>query len=359
MAIQKEKHKGKMRYRFRCYFDTPDGIHRQKSSRWYETKREAEAAQRKFLSTSAQPIKKGQTFAKLMDEWILVGGRDNTAATRDDKRRILNLYCQSIMDKNAFTITPADIKEILEDEHFTQLSSYRKNKLYTDLNGCLEYGCIHWGLPKNPIKGFSRYKETTEEKLNEVVILDKYQFSEFLRAIPETHDIYRKLFFWLYWTGMRANEAMSLTFRDIQGTRAKVWRQWDRDTEQFKMLKTKGSSRFVQLDQDLMKVFSDLRTYYGSFKGFSPDWFIFGGPRQLAYTTVQRVKNNALDKAGLPRVKIHSFRHSHASNLIDAGVPIFKISKRLGHSSVSMTTDIYGHLIRDDDDDILNAMKIK
>lgn len=359
MAIQKEKFKGKMRYRFSTYYDTPDGIHRRKGSKWYNSKKEAEAAEREFLSQPVQAEKKGRTFSKLMDEWILESGRDNTAATRDDKRRILTLYCQTIMDKNVFSITSADIRVILEDEHFSTLSSYRKNKLYTDLNGYLEYGCVQWGLPRNPLKGFPRYKQTTQEKLKEVEILDRHQFAEFLAAIPDNHQIYRDLFFWLYWTGMRANEAMSLTFADIKRGRAKVWRQWDKDTSEFKQLKTKGSVRTVQLDDDLLDVVDRLRNYYETSVHFSEDWFIFGGPRQLAYTTVQRIKNKALDDAGLPRVKIHSFRHSHASNLIDAGVPLFKISKRLGHSSVSMTTDIYGHLIREDDDDIMNAMKFK
>lgn len=99
MAIQKEKFKGKMRYRFSTYYDTPDGIHRRKGSKWYNSKKEAEAAEREFLSQPVQAEKKGRTFSKLMDEWILESGRDNTAATRDDKRRILTLYCQTIMDK--------------------------------------------------------------------------------------------------------------------------------------------------------------------------------------------------------------------------------------------------------------------
>ncbi|NPV78723.1 MAG: tyrosine-type recombinase/integrase [Firmicutes bacterium] len=41
----------------------------------------------------------------------------------------------------------------------------------------------------------------------------------------------------------------------------------------------------------------------------------------------------------------HSLRHFHASALIKAGVPIKVISERLGHSSISVTMDIYGHLL--------------
>ena len=359
MAITKRKHGSKTEYRFDVFYTAPDGSRKRKSSKWFATKKEAASEEKRFLTAPIQAeSKKGKCFSALMAEWIEVSGRDNTTNTKDDKRRILNLYCQSLMDKSVFSITPADIKEIFEDPHFISLSSYRKNKLYTDLNGCFEYACIQWGLERNPMKGFPRYKETTEEKLAEVEILDKEQFNQLLEAIPKKHWIYRNLFFFLYWTGMRANEALSLTFADISNHRAKVWRQWDKK-EGWRLLKTKGSVRSVQLDPDLDQIVQEQLAYYERFKGFSKDWFIFGGPRHLSYTTVQRVKNDALKETGLPHVKIHSFRHSHASNLIAAGVPVIKISKRLGHSSVTMTQDIYGHLIENDDDDILNAMRHK
>ena len=55
-------------------------------------------------------------------------------------------------------------------------------------------------------------------------------------------------------------------------------------------------------------------------------------------------------------VYIHALRHSHASNLIEAGVNMYKISKRLGHSSIRTTMDIYGHLIDTEEDEVLNAI---
>ena len=43
-------------------------------------------------------------------------------------------------------------------------------------------------------------------------------------------------------------------------------------------------------------------------------------------------------------VTFHALRHTHASMLIDAGIDIVKISKRLGHANVSTTLDVYSHL---------------
>ena len=48
-------------------------------------------------------------------------------------------------------------------------------------------------------------------------------------------------------------------------------------------------------------------------------------------------------------VTFHGLRHTHASQLIDAGVDIVTISKRLGHAKPDITLRIYAHLFRKDD----------
>ena len=54
------------------------------------------------------------------------------------------------------------------------------------------------------------------------------------------------------------------------------------------------------------------------------------------------------------KIRIHDFRHSHASNLIGEGMDIVAVSKRLGHSSVEMTLNVYTHLLRKNDSKMLN-----
>lgn len=50
------------------------------------------------------------------------------------------------------------------------------------------------------------------------------------------------------------------------------------------------------------------------------------------------------EKAGLPRIRIHDLRHSHASMLINKGIPPKVIQERLGHASIKVTLDVYSHL---------------
>ena len=59
---------------------------------------------------------------------------------------------------------------------------------------------------------------------------------------------------------------------------------------------------------------------------------------------------------GLPDVTFHCLRHTHASQLIDAGVDIVTISKRLGHAKPDITLRIYAHLFRKDDSKAAEAI---
>ena len=49
-------------------------------------------------------------------------------------------------------------------------------------------------------------------------------------------------------------------------------------------------------------------------------------------------------------------RHSHVSMLINMGVSIFEISRRLGHESIKTTSDVYGHLYNDKDSEIASKI---
>lgn len=53
----------------------------------------------------------------------------------------------------------------------------------------------------------------------------------------------------------------------------------------------------------------------------------------------------ALDRVGLPRMRLNDLRHTYASLMLAAGFSAFEVSRFMGHASADTTTDIYGHLI--------------
>jgi integrase len=67
-----------------------------------------------------------------------------------------------------------------------------------------------------------------------------------------------------------------------------------------------------------------------------------GSPRSPESFTTRYMEY--VSKAGVPRVRFHDLRHSHATQLLAAGVHPKIVQERLGHSSISMTLDIYSHV---------------
>ena len=106
--------------------------------------------------------------------------------------------------------------------------------------------------------------------------------------------------------------------------------------------KTSKSNRLVTLPPFLIR---EIQSYITSrFYDPQPGERLFFW---LHYDALGWEKRRAAKLAGLPEIRIHDFRHSHASLLIEMGFPPLVISERLGHESVKTTLEIYSHLYPD------------
>lgn len=103
-----------------------------------------------------------------------------------------------------------------------------------------------------------------------------------------------------------------------------------------------------------------LAQHVAAFTEGAPDALVFttdrGSPLRAANFR-SRVWWPALDAAKLPRtLRIHDLRHTCASLLIAKGAHPKAIQQHLGHSSIQVTFDTYGHLLSDAQDAIANAL---
>ena len=79
-----------------------------------------------------------------------------------------------------------------------------------------------------------------------------------------------------------------------------------------------------------------------------------GGPQSPRTFGAERADVAA--SIGMPDIAFHALRHTHASQLIDAGVDVVTISERLGHASPNITLKIYAHLFRNRDSKAADAI---
>ncbi len=77
-----------------------------------------------------------------------------------------------------------------------------------------------------------------------------------------------------------------------------------------------------------------------------PAW-VFASTKGTALDSanIRHLFHRVLRKAGLRRIRFHDLRHTYASLLIQQGESLAYVKEQLGHSSISVTVDVYGHLV--------------
>ena len=108
--------------------------------------------------------------------------------------------------------------------------------------------------------------------------------------------------------------------------------------------KNKSSYRDLQIPRPLLSVLADQRARQQLSAGFSDDWRVAGGMSTLRDSSIERHNTLYASRAGIPHIRIHDFRHSHASLLANEGINIQEIARRLGHSNPEITWKVYAHL---------------
>jgi integrase len=164
-------------------------------------------------------------------------------------------------------------------------------------------------------------------------------------------------------TGMRRNEMLALRWQDIdldagRLTVEQALEQTAAHGIRVKAPKTRHGRRTISLP---VHIVTELRQHWREQQelrlamglGKAPDDTpVFATPDggYMNQGTVTRQWTEQVAAIGMPGVKLHSLRHTHASMLIAGGVDVLTVSRRLGHASPTITLNVYGHLIHGGDD---------
>ena len=150
-----------------------------------------------------------------------------------------------------------------------------------------------------------------------------------------------------FYTGMRKGEINALKWSDIEGDLIHVRRSITQKTkggDQETPPKNKSSYRTLQIPQKLVLILEQHRILQNQINEFSTDFRVCGGPVPLRDSSIENKNTQYAKEADLPHIRIHDYRHSHASLLANNGINIQEIARRLGHSNVTQTWNTYSHL---------------
>ena len=124
-------------------------------------------------------------------------------------------------------------------------------------------------------------------------------------------------------------------------------------------LLTATSNRKIPICDDL---YDSMKEYYNSvkqFKNFNEEFYCFGedkGITPIPYSTARRRKVVVAERAGVKEIRLHDFRHSCASLLINSGANISVVSKYLGNSDINETLNTYSHMFDSALNSVVNVM---
>lgn len=226
------------------------------------------------------------------------------------------------------------------DENGKPYSPTYIKTINNQLSAALNYAVKHYRLPNNPCKAAGTIGRQNADKMK---IWTREQYEQFISHINKS--AMRLAFDVLFYTGIRSGELLALTPADVlPEKRLNICKNYARlkDVELILEPKTPKSKRCIAIPDFL---YDDIQAYMGSLYECKPDDRIFYFTKHALEAEIKR----KADAAGLPQIRVHDLRHSHASLLIEMKFDILEVSERLGHESVQTTWDTYSHLYPDKD----------
>ena len=284
--------------------------------------------------------------------------------------------------------TKINVKRILKNHVLPLFGAYKLNKLTTPLiqsivnkladktnkgeegaflyydsihalnKRILQYGVTMQAIPSNPARDVVLPRNTQKAKRQKVKHFENEELKKFL-AYLDNLDLNKfrycyenTLYKFLLATGCRINEALALSWSDIDLDNAVVHITKTLNYKQeTNSPKSKASYRDLDIDKATVTM---LKAY--KVRQIQEAWKI-GKTESVVFSdfiheypnnrTLQTRLRTHFKRANVTNIGFHGFRHTHASLLLNSGIPYKELQHRLGHSTLSMTMDIYSHLSKE------------
>lgn len=362
MAIYKSKKKTKdgRQYFFRIKYKDIFGEWHDYTSPKYKAKPEAinEEAKYRIKISEQKANTSNVTFKDIFNEYIEDKINTRKKITNDKEKRLFK-YFSSIENQkiNSFDLTKYKKFYVFVGDLNCQAA--HKNKILGLLRRLIIYSKKYYNTSDNILSFIESFKDVGKIK-KEMNFFTYDEYKQFDNVIDNFE--YHTFFELLYFMGVRQGEATALTWNDIDFNNKKLRIEKTLTTKVKGELwtitspKTKNSLRVLPIPKQLL---NDLKTMYNKAKqynDFKNSWFVFGNTIPFKETTIQKAKNNYCKLANVKQIRIHDFRHSCASLLINKGASISLVSKYLGHSNVSITLDVYTHMYQSELENMTNIL---
>ena len=331
-----------------------------------EVKQKAKEAEIDFIQNGSTRFKGAtlKTYEELAELWWesykhTVKPNTQYSVRKLLKNHILPLFGSYKLDKLTTPLIQNIFNKLAEKTNKGESEAYLYYDRIHALNKrILQYGVTMQAIPSNPARDVVLPRNTQKAKRQKIKHFEKIELKTFLDYLDNLDSNRYRYFYevtlykFLLATGCRINEALALSWSDIDFDNAIVhitktlnykqeinspkshssYRDIDIDIQTINMLrqyKLRQTQEAWKLGRSEMVVFSD---------------FIHEYPNNR---TLQTRLRTHFKHAKVNNIGFHGFRHTHASLLLNSGIPYKELQHRLGHSQLSMTMDIYSHLSKE------------
>ncbi|HEL0020893.1 prophage Sa05, site-specific recombinase phage integrase [Streptococcus pyogenes] len=283
--------------------------------------------------------------------------QDNVKKLLDN--HVLPLFGVYKLDKLTTPLIQSIVNKLADKTNKGEPGAYlHYDKIHALNKRILQYGVTMQAIPANPARDVVLPRNTQKAKRKKVKHFENQDLKKFLDYLggldlSKYRNLYEAtLYKFLLATGCRINEALALSWSDIDLENATISiTKTLNHLGQINSPKSKASYRDIDIDQatiTMLKAYQ-LRQIQEAWKLGRTETVVFSDfihdyPSNKTLGT--RLKTR-FKRAGVPNIGFHGFRHTHASLLLNSGIPYKELQYRLGHSTLSMTMDIYSHLSKE------------
>ncbi len=298
-------------------------------------------------------------FSVYSEQWLRNHGHDIQPATKRSYEQLLRLHVTPRFgNKPIDKITRDEVKDFASA--ISEKGAHSRNTvrlILTALRAVLSAAVEDKLIDSNPASKVGKFNKR-ERGQNKAQAMTAEEAQAFLNACVEVCPDYYTLFFTALRSGLRKSELIALKWGDIQ------FGESENDNNRFILVQRHyymghfGISkthecRRVDMSKQLRAVLlahkeSALLRAFQLGKTSIADDLVF--PSEAGTTICPdnigpRYMEPALEQAGLRKFRFHDLRHTFGSLLIQAGVSPAYVQKQMGHRSIQVTIDVYGHLI--------------
>ena len=275
------------------------------------------------------------------------------------KAHVLPLFGSYKLDKLTTPLIQSIVNQLAEKTNKGETGAYlHYDKIHALNKRILQYGVIMQAIPFNPAREVLLPRNNQKANRHKIKHFDNQELKKFLGYLDSLdsnkyrHFYEITLYKFLLATGCRINEALALSWSDIDLENAIVHVTKTLNYKQeINSPKSKSSYRDIDIDRQTVAMLKQYKR-----RQIQEAWQLGRSETVVFSDFIHEYPNNRtlqtrlrthFKRAGVPNIGFHGFRHTHASLLLNSGIPYKELQHRLGHSQISMTMDIYSHLSKE------------